>query len=251
MIPTSEHSQVGDGGAPGTRELLRDAARDVPQGRSALVEPGSFMAAVLTSRGRVVWSDQDFAPIVDDVSRSVDCGRLIARSRVEGRATGLIATSDRGTLAVQASSAAQGVTWPLPAQARAAFREGAVLLVAFAPSRSSRWAREVTQTVGLAPREAELAIALLEAPSLKLAAALVGMSVASAKDALERACRRVGARNATELLSRLLDVTCGAEGDSAAVANSFGLTPAQVRVAAACSRGASVAETARGLGVPS
>ncbi len=236
------------GFSPDARDLLRDATKNLHEGRFALVEPGSFLIAVVSSDGQLLWSDLGFTEVVGDFSESADCRRLINRSRKAGRATGLVVTPSRGTLVVQVCSVSGGVSWPLPAEGLAALSPGAALVVAFAPSRSGDLARETAETLGLAPREADLSIALLEAPSLQLAAARVGMSRATAKDALARACRRVGARNASELVSRLLDVACGEQSvDAGAVGSLLGLTPTEASVAAASALGETMAETARRL----
>ena len=232
--------------ASDARSLLRDATKSLHEGRFALVEPGSFLMAVVTEDGRVRWSDADFAEVVGDPRSSADCRRLIDRSRRAGRATGLVATASRGPLVVQARGGTGKANWPLPPEGLAAMGPGSVLLVAFAPSRSDNLARVNADALGLAPRETDLAAALLEAPSLQLAAARVGMSRETAKDTLGRACRRVGARNASDLVSRLLDVACGASAfDAAAIGGPLGLTPAETRVAGASARGDTVAETAR------
>jgi pimeloyl-ACP methyl ester carboxylesterase/DNA-binding CsgD family transcriptional regulator len=76
------------------------------------------------------------------------------------------------------------------------------------------------------------------------------MSTETAKDALARACRKAGVRGASELVGRLLDLSCGADAvEPATIVATLGLTPAEARVAIAAARGESVEATAASLGL--
>ena len=220
--------------------------------RAGLVEPGSFSLAVAGADGRLRWASKAFADLVGDATSAPDCRTLIAKAAASGRASGLVATPTRGPVIVEARAPGSAGEWPLVAEARRSLAENddRFLLVAFAPSRAPGVALVSAVALGLAPREADLAAALLEAPNLRVAAQRVGMSAETAKDALARACRKAGVRGASELVGRLLDLSCGAEAiEPDAIAATLGLTPAESRVAIAAGRGESVEATATSLGL--
>ena len=73
------------------------------------------------------------------------------------------------------------------------------------------------------------------------------MSSETAKETLQRACRRLGVSGASELVGRLLDLACGGFVDNAATAAALGLTTAEARVAEAVAKGWSTARTATEL----
>ncbi len=227
---------------------------DFTHERAVVAEPGSFSTAIVAEGGTSRWASAEFIKLVGDPSSSSDCRSLAKRVRAEGRASGLVATPDRGSVVIQALPGSAAVEWPLPAAAREALAEagGRVLLVAFAPSRSLGLALVAANVLGLAPREADLAAALLEAPSLQVAADRAGMSLETAKDALARACKRVGVRGASELVGKLLDLSCGPrDGGAPDLIRTLGLTEAEARVAAATADGSSIEETAATLGLTS
>ena len=220
--------------------------------RAGLVEPGSFSLAVAASDGRVRWASAAFSALVGEATAAPDCRALIAKAATSGRASGLVATPARGAVIVTARSPRFAGEWPLAPEAKRALGEAddRFLLVAFAPSRAPGVALVSAVALGLAPREADLAAALLEAPNFRVAAQRVGMSIETAKDALARACRKAGVRGASELVGRLLDLSCGAEAiEPDAIAATLGLTPAEARVAIAAGRGESVEATATSLGL--
>ncbi len=232
--------------------VLQELLSGVGEARADLVGPGSFSMAVVTAEGAARWIDPSFRALIGDVADSVACRRLIAEARRSGRAAGLVASLDRGAVVVEARARSQTGAWPLAAEIQAGLAEVGerLLLVAFAPSRDRGLALVASATLGLTPREADLAAALLEAPTLEVAASRVGMSVDTAKDALERAGRRIGVRGASELVGRLLDLTCGpADNNELSAGETLGLTKAETRIAHAVSQGWTVARTADALGL--
>lgn len=232
------------------RAVVRGIAEDLREGRADLVEPGSFRVAVVTAAGRAIWTETGFLDLIGDPAESDDCVRLAGKARWEGRLRGLVRSRTGDVVAMEAVTGGGG--WPLPSPARIALETAAerILLVAFAPSRSSGIALVSAKALGLTPREADLAAALLESPSVHLAAAKIGMSPATAKDTLARACRRAGVRGASNLVDRLLKLACTkSELRPEAIAEALDLTPAEARVAAAAAEGRSVAATAASLNV--
>lgn len=219
--------------------------------RAGMVEAGSFRLAVVGSSGEARWVSSDFLELVGDPAASSDCARLIAQAAVSGRASGVVATLSRGAVVVEARTGGPTGEWPLSPAARVALDGGrdGTLLVAYAPSRAPGAALSAADVLGLAPREADLAAALLEAPNLKAAADRVGMSVDTAKDALARACRKAGVRGASDLVGRLLDLSCaGEEPDAETIGATLGLSRVEARVAVATAGGLSIEATAASLG---
>ena len=181
--------------------MLGDFLSGTAEGRADLVEKGSFSIAIVDAAGSMRWTDAAFADLLADTAASLDCRRLARAVQKKQRVAGLVATS-RGAIVFEARLASAAGEWPLPEIARRTLGEAAdrVLLIAFAPSRAPGFALVSAVALGLAPREADLAAALLEAPNLRLAAQRAGMSAETAKDALARACRKAGVRGASELV---------------------------------------------------
>ena len=239
--------------APGVDdEFIRDAMAGVPTDRAGLVEVGSFCAGVVTTAGSIRWADDRFAQLLGDPSALPECVDLIRGAVFAGRVVGIVPTHDRGVIAVSAEVAPVSLPWPLPPDGRAALMESGrrVLLLAFAPSRTASVMQGAAAAMGLAPRETDLVTALFETPNLKTAAQRAGMSVETAKDALARACRKAGVSGASELVGRLLDLSCGTpDASDAHLGAALGLTSSETAVAMSVARGESVETAARTLGL--
>ena len=249
-MPETVSAASASASTPRRGTFLAELAQDFRSGRADLLQPGSFCAAVVRGEGQIAWADPEFEDLIGDPAASPDCRRLVRLARLEGRAAGLADAAGRGPVVVEARGRSIDGEWPLPAPALAALAEvdSPVLLVVFAPSRSPGLSLVAARALGLTPREADLAVTLIEAPSLAIAASRAGMTPQTGKETLQRACRRLGARNASDLVARLMDLSCGlARVDAGIVAAVLGLTPAEARVALAAALGRSVEETAGDL----
>ena len=232
--------------------VLDELSGEGPANHAAVIEPGSAFVGVVGADGRVGWSEAGFADLVGDPRQCAGLRKLVEGAAASGVRTGVVTTSERGAIAMQARCGSSGSRWPLEAEARAALARlpGATLLIAFAPSRSPAWALASSLALGLSPREVELVSVLLETANLEQAANRLGVARETAKDTLSRACRRADARNASELCSKLLELSCGESlVVDGAVGAAAGLTSAEIRVAGSIARGETVATSAKTLGL--
>lgn len=209
----------------------------------------SMAVALVDRAGALRVADARFRAWIGDPEDSVDCCRLTHDARVHGRALGLVATEQGGALIVLATSGEGAEKWrrfpslgPTPNTDRAT-----IALVAFAPSRTKAVMSRSADVHGLNARETSVVTALAGASSLAEAAATLGISRDTAKDAVESAMRKTGAASSTELVARLTAFGGPVGSGTATVdlGSVLGLTPAETRVARALSAGAS----ARGAGV--
>lgn len=201
-------------------EIKAAAGRLHPSvGAATLIDPDAAAAAVVDRRGRLRGADVRFRDRVGEPAFSADCRRLVARAATGASAIGLITALDGRVALIFAKPFAPGGPWAALATGLGAMSGpgDGVLLIAFAPSKSSALASRASAALGLSPLEAQVAEALLDAPNLAVAADCVGVSRPSARDALARAMRKAGARRAPDLVRRLLDLTleAGREGGEA------------------------------------
>lgn len=176
-----------------------------------------------------------------------------AARRRESAITGL-RTVDGAVVAAWAARAAAAANWRLDAAIRRALdgRDRVVVLV-FAPSRSTSLATRAADAFGLSPLEARLAQALLWAPTLEIAAAQLGVGRETARGAMRGAAAKLGVRRTPDIVRRMLELMCAvhepARPDAEAMAPALGLTVAEARVALEIASGRSQAQAALGLGL--
>jgi pimeloyl-ACP methyl ester carboxylesterase/DNA-binding CsgD family transcriptional regulator len=237
-------------------EVTAEAARINPSiGAAASIHPDAVGTAIVDARGRLLRASARFLEWVGEPGASADCRRLIAEAVRGPPAIGLVTADDGHVVSVFAGRGALTADWDAFAgehQGRSDIA-GSVLLVAFAPSKSSALAARAAASLGLTPLEARLAEALLDAPNLAIAAAAIGISSETANYALGRAMRKAGVTRASELVGRIVDLTCEAGYEAVAdlllLRRAMGLSPAEARVAAAIAAGGAAREIAPGLGL--
>ncbi|HEY1750154.1 MAG TPA: LuxR C-terminal-related transcriptional regulator [Caulobacteraceae bacterium] len=224
-------------------------------GVAARIHPDAAGAALVDRRCRLRRADARFQAWVGEPAASADCRRLVARALAGEPAIGLVTAPDGRVAPVFARRAAAGGPWASltgPLAAGPAL-DDSVLLVAFAPSKSSALAARASAALGLTPLEARVAEALLDAPNLAVAADAIGVGRETAKDALARAVRKAGVRRAPELVARLVDLTfeSGREtGENLSLLRqALVLSPAEARVAGAIARGGEAREIGERLGL--
>jgi len=218
------------------------------------IAPTSALAfAVVDKSGVLRGCDASFAATGLGDSRGVSIRRLITRARSGDPAVGLAETSFGAVVALCAALPLYADAWPLTELVRSALERAAepVVLMAFAAERASQLAFEAVEMFGLSELEARVAVALLEAPTLEIAASTVGVGRETARVALAGAMRKMGVRRTPMLISRLIDLIHGGtledEGDG--VAEGRDLTAGEARVTRLTADGASTAEVAAMLGV--
>jgi pimeloyl-ACP methyl ester carboxylesterase/DNA-binding CsgD family transcriptional regulator len=181
----------------------------------------------------------------------------VRQARTEARAFGLVETVEHGVLSALASRADVALNWPGLAQlieSATPWRPATddVVIAAFAPSRSRAMVLRAAEALGLSPLEARISAALLYAPSLEAAAREAGVGRATAKDALDGALRKTGAKGASQLVGRIVDLSCGADDrprDWASTARASGLSPAETRIAEQIADGVTAQAMAVRLGL--
>lgn len=234
------------------REDFAAASSALPSIGGTIADRRALAAAVLTAGGQVCFADAAYREIFPD---ALDLRPLLKRARREGPVVSLVEGAAGAAFTAWVGDAQAAARWPLDREARAALSAGPerFVVVVSAPSRSSELARRAARVLDLTALEARLAEALLFAPNLDVAAADAGVGRETARDALRRINAKTGVRRTPELVGRLIEVMCSAQGqgeaDEAMVETTFGLTPGEARVAAQIARGLTAPEAAVALGV--
>lgn len=168
-----------------------------------------------------------------------------------------LSTVEGEVIVVYVAAADQARTWPLPAAQRRRLEMSPhwVVLAAMAATRSPDVRQELASLFDLTAAEAGVVAAFLNAPTVEVVARRLGASVASTRDALDRAKRKIGCRNSSAMTRRVLEALLRGQTGVAALDEAeslrtlLDLTAAEVRVALLASEGLSAAESARSLGV--
>ncbi len=235
---------------------LEDAARlDLSQALSTLIPARALGVAVSSAEGRVQWRNPAFSAWFGEQGETPAFHRLLKLATRGEPVSGLVEALDGAVLATCVGCAQSAARWPLPAEALALLGAGAnrFALVAFAPSRVSELAARATEAFGLTPLESRLAEALLDAPSIEVAADRAGVGRETARDAIRSAQRKAGVRRSSDLVRAMLDMMCGDQPEvtdlTGVFVNAFGATPGEARTGAALARGLTAREVAAELGV--
>ena len=218
------------------------------------VLPSSGLAfAVVDRHGLIEAADSRFAALSIGAAHCASIAELVRRARGGETAVGLAETVTGRVVALCAASPTQGSAWPFNEHVRAAL-EGAgepILLMAFAAERASDLMRRAVAVFGLSELQARVAVALLEAPTLEMAARGLGVGRETARDALSGAMRKMGVRRTPQLVRRLTELmhgaTCLEEGDP--LADALNLTAGEARVTRLTANGGATADVAAVLGV--
>lgn len=179
---------------------------------------------------------------------------LVAAARRQNAAIAGLQTLDGSVVAAWAARAPAAANWRLDDAVRAALKgRDRVIVLIFAPSRSTSLAARAADAFGLSPLEARLAQALLWAPTLEIAAAQLGVGRETARDAIRAAAGKLGVRRTSDVVRRMLELMCAVHEpvrpDPQAIAPALGLTISEARVALEIAGGRSQAEAAEGLGL--
>ncbi len=223
-------------------------------GAAALAPQQAVSLAVLNAADVAAFADDLFGRWFPRPASVIELRRLAALARRGEPRMGLIETADGVVVVAWAGAGAAAERWPLTPQARRALEApGRVLVVIFAPTRSSELAASAADAFGLSPLEARLAEAFLSAPTLEIAAAQVGVGRETARDAQDRIMAKLGVRRSTDIVRRLTELMCAAPDEaptaSEALVETLGLTPAEAGVALRVAAGRSHRETADDLGL--
>ncbi len=235
---------------------LEDAARlDLSQALSTLIPARALGVAISSADGRVQWRNAAFSAWFGEQGEAPAFHRLLKLATRREPVSGLVEAHDGAVLATCVGCARSAARWPLPAEALSLLGAGSgrFALVAFAPSRVSELAARATEAFGLTPLESRLAEALLDAPSIEVAADRAGVGRETARDAIRSAQRKAGVRRSSDLVREMLDMMCGDQPEvtdlTGVFINAFGATPGEARTGAALARGLTAREVAVELGV--
>ncbi|HEY0436536.1 MAG TPA: alpha/beta fold hydrolase [Phenylobacterium sp.] len=245
-----------DAGRPGPDldDLLRMASQPDFEGVAALVPEAAVSRAVLSGGDHLAHPDSRFAADFPHVASRSDVRHLAARARKTGSALGLLEAADGAAVAAWAVTGEKALAWARdPVALRALSRPGAVLILAFAPSRSDELSAAAGAAFGLSAMEARLAEAFLFAPTLEIAAEQVGIGRETARDAMQRVMKKTGAKRSREVVRRLTELM-SAVRDQAPLSpelltDAFGLTRAEAAVAVRLVAGDTQREAAQALGL--
>jgi len=212
---------------------------------------GESVAFAVAGSGQI--SDR-FRAWVGDPADSVDCRELVRAAEASGQAAGRIRTLDNGVVAALAIARGSVSPWEGFVDRHGAASAGkGVLLVVFAPSRSKALIGRAADSLGLSPLQRRMAMAMLEEASVDAAAVSLGIGRETARDALEGAVRKAGVRGASELVARLISLSCNLaelpSADRALAGAALGLSRAEAGVAERIADGDTAAQAARRLGL--
>ena len=235
---------------PVARSLGGLALHDAP---FTATPAGALWFAVVDRDGRVRAADAGFAALFPDDLRTPRLGELLRRAEGGESSVGLVEDRAGRPIAVCLASPAEARDWPLDQRLR---RELAAagrrwVLMAFVPMRLPSLTERAASAFGLSRLQAAVAVAMLEAPTLEIAADRLGVSQETARDALRGAMRKMGAPRTGALVRSLANLVCNApeEDDVETLAAALNLTRGEARVARLASRGATAAAAAQVLGV--
>lgn len=222
------------------------------EGVAALAPEEAVTLAVLGEGDRYAYADPDFTAWFPEPRDEIELGQLSAQARRAGSALKVLKLPDGTAVAAWAACGPQALVWARTEAARRALEPAnRVLVLIFAPSRSSELTARAAAAFGLTPQESRLAEALLFAPSLQIAADQIGIGRETARDALARIMTKVDVRRSTDLVRRLSELMSGARSapDAGMLMDSFGLTRAEAAVALELSLGATQKAVAEQLGL--
>ncbi|HEY2050283.1 MAG TPA: alpha/beta hydrolase [Caulobacteraceae bacterium] len=215
--------------------------------------PGALVFAILDGDGHPRAVDAGFTGLFPDDLRTPRLRELLRRAERGEPSAGLIQDREGRPAAVCLAPPKDAQDWPLDERLQ---RELAAagrrwVLMAFVPTRSPDLMEQVASAFSLSRLQARVAVAMLEAPTLEIAAERLGVNPETAKDALRGAMRKIGASRTTALVSRLTDLICNrpVDEDVATLAAGLNVTLSEARVARLASGGATSAAVAETLGV--
>ncbi|MBI1407540.1 MAG: hypothetical protein GC145_15620 [Caulobacter sp.] len=228
---------------------------DISQALAGLAPAAALGVAVVGVGGNLIHGDDTFAEWFGDPRDNAAFRRLIQLAHRHGHASGLVDTLDGAAIAACAGDGAAARRWPLPRAALEALEadDRRIVLLGFSPSRASDLASRAAQVLGLTPLEARVAEAILDAPTVHIVAERIGVGYETAREALKKIQRKLGARRTSDVVRRLMALMCGdvpVDPDLAPLMiATLGATPAEARVGAQAAQGLSAAEIAGRLGV--
>ena len=242
--PPDEASGVLDG----------TAAFSFATGAAAPVASEAVAIGVFGANDRLIHAAGRFGDLFPSDGAHAELLELVKGARTRDAAIAGLQTVDGAVVAAWAARAPAAANWRLDEAIRQALDgRGRVVVLIFAPSRSTNLAARAADAFGLSPLEARLAQALLWAPTLEIAAAQLGVGRETARDAIRAAAAKLRVRRTSDVVRRMLGLMCAihepVRPDPEAIAPALGLTISEARVALEVADGRSHAEAAGRLGL--
>jgi pimeloyl-ACP methyl ester carboxylesterase/DNA-binding CsgD family transcriptional regulator len=252
-----EQALSEDGPAePWLREAAAPVFGQLDADALPIVDARSVAAAVFDGGGRVVAATAAF--------EAAGSEGLVDREVVERMAAGgepLVtavsrAAADQGATGLMAyAPGARAATWRLPPELHEAAQATprSVVVLTAAAGDAAAPLRDACTAYGLTGLQTRVALETIRVGAIKDAAANLGLSYQTAREALSEAMRRVGAERLPGLVTRLTTLAFGifpGRATSADVmADVWGLTERQIAVAGMLAEGASREQVAQVLGI--
>jgi DNA-binding CsgD family transcriptional regulator/pimeloyl-ACP methyl ester carboxylesterase len=221
--------------------------------------PGSFSAAVVCPRGKIVSIDPNFTLWLGDPGAFMvqrDTQDIVRLTRSGRACRKLIPDRSGRPILVTGLEAYLGMSWPLSEASKAALvaHPQAICLIAFAPTRSDTILERVRATFDLSRSEAKLAIALLHHDSLEEAALSTGITEMTANGYRKSLFKKMGVRRRGEMVQIILELghreRCNDTArKSSALREMFSLTDDQMSVLAELASGDTIPQAAKSLGM--
>lgn len=236
-------------------EALQMAAVINASAFTSLAPRAGFGMAVVGLDHRCHYADSRFREWFGNPGDSPALRRLAHQAARQGQASGLVDDLEGAAMAACAAGPDALENWPVSAEVREIAAAGAkrIVLMCFAPSRDKSLALEAAGMLGLTPLESRLAEAMLDAPTVQVAAERIGVGYETAREALGKIKKRLGVKRTSDIVRRLMTLMCGdifLEPDlKPLMAKVLGATPAEARVGALTAEGLSAPEIATALGV--
>lgn len=236
-------------------EALQMAAAINASAFTSLAPRAGFGMAVIGLDHRCHYADSRFRDWFGNPAESPALRRLAQQAARHGQASGLVDDRDGAAMAACAAGPQALAQWPVSTEVREIATAGSkrIVLMGFAPSRDKSLALEAAGMLGLTPLESRLAEAMLDAPTVHVAAERIGVGYETAREALGKIKKRLGVRRTNDIVRRLMTLMCGdifLEPDlKPLIAQVLGATPAEARVGALTAEGLSAPEIAERLGV--
>ena len=219
-----------------------------------LFDPQSIAAAVLDARGAVRIASRLF--VEEGGARYVDPG-LAERALKSGRPVVVPVAVESGVgsesvIFVYAPAAVAFPLWHLPPELAVEAPAGKVVVLTTLAARAEPIERACA-AFGLTGLQTRTVQAVVRAGTIKAAAATLGLSHVTAREALSEVYRRTGTRRLPELVGLLSGLAFGllpSKSDYAPLlVDVWGLTPKQASITLLVASGASREEAARALGL--
>ena len=218
-------------------EALQIAARINASAFTSLAPRAGFGMAVVGLDHRCHYADSRFRAWFGNPGDSPALRRLTHQAARQGQASGLVNDQEGAALAACAAGLDAVGNWPVPPEVREIAAAGMkrIVLICFAPSRDKSLALEAAGMLGLTPLESRLAEAMLDAPTVQVAAERIGVGYETAREALGKIKKRLGVKRTSDIVRRLMTLMCGdifLEPDLKPLrAKVLGATPAEARTA--------------------